>query len=419
VIARRRVRRLVWSLGAALLMGGLPGVSAKPPTQEESDRAVRIFLNVKEQIVHDCIYRPDDRKVVVDALKELAVRLGPEFAGYFPADLGSTLREALESYQATLRRLCAARGLEKRTMQELAELSLRAFCQALDRYSDYDDRAAWQREKPVKRMDYIGVGMTFERTREGFECYPLPGGPASFAGARAADRLLEVDGVSARGLNLADLTPMILGKEGTQVTLKVQRGVPPKVEMLTIKREPITSSFLEVSQAPGEATVRLRRLTDATVNDLREFLGTVPRKSRLTLDLRGCHGGELFAAVHIAELFLPAGAIIGRVETLANTETFRSSNPTPFRPASLLILQDRGTASGAEMIIVALFSAPDLAVESRGERSYGKGVTLTEVEIPGGAGRLRITDGRITGPHGEFWDGEGLPPSVESEPPAK
>ncbi|MGB8166117.1 MAG: S41 family peptidase [Chthoniobacteraceae bacterium] len=385
---------------------------AREVTQEESDSAFRLFLNIKEDLVQNCIYRPSDVKIVTGALNGLARELDPEFAPYFPETLSSTFPAAFDEYQKALRKLVRTKALGTRTLQDLVEQSLRAFCHTLDRYSDYDDHASSVREKALKKADYVGAGMTIERTAEGFGCFPFPGGPADLAGCISGDRLLEVDGKSVRGRNAADVGSMFPGAEGSTVRVKVRHASDRKEEVLEIKRGPISTSFISVEQGKGRATVRLRWLTEATVKDLRTFLRAARPDEPLTIDFRGCHGGELRAAVAVAEIFLPAGATICTIETRAGKEVFRSANATPFRAKPLIILQDKGTMSGAELVTVALVTSPEVRAESRGERSYGKGVTLSEVEVVGG-GRLRYADGRIYGPHGEFWDGEGLPSSVE------
>ena len=410
--AARGLRRHRWVLALLAAAALATPAGARELMQKESDSAFRFFLNVKEELVQRCIYRPSEVKIVAESLNGLARELDPEFAPYFPEKLPATFREAFEKYQVAIRKLARTEAMEKRTIQEIVEQSLRAYCRTLDRYSDYDDLASSIREKALKKPDYVGVGMTIERTAEGFGCFPFPGGPADLAGCISGDRLLEVNGTSVRGRNAADVGSMFPGSEGTSVRIRVRHASDGKEETLEVKRGPISTSFISVEQGNGRATVRLRWLTDATVKDLRAFLRATRPGQPLTIDFRGCHGGELTAAVAVAELFLPAGATICTIETRAGKEVFRSANATPFRATPLIILQDKGTMSGAELVTVALVTSPEVRAESRGERSYGKGVTLSEVEVVGG-GRLRFADGRIYGPHGEFWDGEGLPPSIE------
>jgi carboxyl-terminal processing protease len=403
----------VLSVGGLALLFLQAKVSAAPPTAEEARAAFTIFLNAREDIVQRCIYRPSGRDVVFGALNALSWELGPEYASFFPVDDGKKDPEAWQIFQQTLTRLAQAPKM-KLSLKALVERSLRAYCRSLDRYSDYDDLETWQQEIRMKQADYSGVGMSIERTPEGYDCHPFPGGPADLAGCDAGDRLIEVESKPVRGLNAVEVASLIVGKEGTKVRIKVRHRNDGVEEMLTVTREKIRSSFIEVEQDSAGATVRLRRLTDATVRDLRSFLRTLKKGGQLTLDLRGCQGGDLSAAVAIASLFLPKGAVIGRLETLSGKEPFHSSNDAPFQPGKLIIIQDRSTMSGAELLTVALVSSPQVRAESRGEKSYGKGVTIAEVAVENGGGRLRITDARIYGPKDEFWDGEGLSPLVEN-----
>ncbi|HYR59620.1 MAG TPA: S41 family peptidase [Chthoniobacteraceae bacterium] len=415
MIAARVCRAATISIAALVL--GAASAEAKSPTQNESDRAFTIFLNVKEELVERCIYRPSDMSVLTGALDALQHELDPEFAPYFPKKLSANFPKAWDEFQKTLRKLAALPELEKHTVKALVEQSLRAYCNKLDRYSGYDDRESWERELALKKTSYVGVGMSLERTREGFDCYPFPAGPADLAGCISGDRLLEVDGAPVRGRAAVDVGVMFPGPEHSVVQLKVRHVSDAKEEALSVKRERIDAAFIAVEQASAGATVRLRWFNDETVKELRGFLRTLRPGAPLTIDLRGCHGGELKAAIAVAELFLPAGAVICKIETRAGPEIFRSSNASPFRAKPLIILQDKGTMSGAELVTTVLVTSPDVRAESRGERSYGKGVTLSEVEVADGGGRLRFADGRIYGPHGEFWDGEGLSPTTEETRP--
>jgi carboxyl-terminal processing protease len=409
--ARGALRLGVAVMSAAVL--GLGGLEAREATQEESDQAFRLFLNVKEEFVQRCIYKPGELKMLGDALDGLARELDPEFAPYFPQNLGPDFPKAWDTFQKSLRKLAATPELEKRTVKDLVEQSLRAYCRRLDRYSDYDDLETYEREKALKRSEYLGVGMTIVRTPEGFDCYPFPAGPADLAGCFPGDRLLEVEGVSVRGHHAVDVGRMFAGPEHSIVRLKVRHPGDGKEEVLQVKREKILTSFISVEHGPAGAMVRLRRLNGDTVKELRTFLRTAKPGQPLTIDFRGCPGGDLDAAVDIASLFLPEGAVIGRLETRAGKEVFRSKNRTPFRAKPLIILQDKGTMSGAELVTTALVTSRDVRAESRGERTFGKGVTIAEVEVDGG-GRLRYVDGRLYGPNGEFWDGEGLTPTMET-----
>lgn len=91
----------------------------------------------------------------------------------------------------------------------------------------------------------------------------------------------------------------------------------------------------------------------------------------LVLDLRGCPGGDLMAAIDVASLFLPEGAIIAAVVDGDGDETvYRSRTERPCA-TPLLILVDHKTASAAEVLAGSL-GANDRAV-ILGESTFGKG----------------------------------------------
>ncbi len=400
-------------LAGLLAASALGGALAREPIQKEADSAFRIFLNVKEELVARCIYKPTEVAVLTGVLQALERELEPELAPYFPQKLDPSFPKAWQQAQKALIKLASLPELEKRTIKELVEQGLRGYVRTLDRYSEYDDLATYEREVALKSPPYVGVGMTLDRTLEGFDLYPFPTGPADLAGCFSGDRLIEVDGKPVRGLGTVEAGAMFSGPEHSEVKVKVRRAFDGQVEMVTMKREKIVSSFISVEQQNSGTVVRLRRFSAATVKDMRAFLLTAKSGQPLTIDLRNCHGGELEAAVAIAELFMPKDALVCKVETRSGSEVFRSANAKPFVARPLVLLQNKGTMSGAELVTVALVTSPTVRAESRGERSYGKGVTLVEVLVDDGGGRLRFADGRLSGPHGEFWDGEGLPPTTE------
>ena len=407
------------ALGLPVAAGDTPRIAGDAAqasgvvTQAESDQAFRLFLNVKQELVQRCIYQPTELAILTGTLRALERELPPELAPSFPQQLPADFPTAWERAQRALRRLAAQPELAGRTLQSLIEQGLRAYCRTLDRYSDYDDLASYQTEAKLRTPTYVGVGMTLERNAEGFDLFPFPGGPADFAGCFPGDRLLEVNGRPVRGLGKIDVGAMFSGAAGSSVTMKVRRALDRKEDLLTMPRGKIDPAFISVDQQPTGPVVRLRRFTSGTVADLRTFLRSARPGTPLTLDLRGCPGGDFQAAIDVAQLFLPAGATICRVETRQSPETYRSTNARPFVAKPLIILQNRGTMSGAELLTAALVTSPEVRAESRGERSYGKGVTLSEVLVESGGGRLRFADGRIFGPHGEYWDGEGLAPTTE------
>jgi len=98
----------------------------------------------------------------------------------------------------------------------------------LDPIPDYQD------DRP---FEYCHVGLQFER-RDGAVMVTgvVEGSPAAGAGIRPGDELLELDGVSCRGVDLADLTRRMEGEPGKPVTLVIRRGDEERTVRLVRRR---------------------------------------------------------------------------------------------------------------------------------------------------------------------------------------
>jgi len=422
--SRRRfvaVRRL-WRRGGALVLLSLALVFQARTQDAELPPEFLLFLNAQSEIVRHCVYQPSRRDVMLGALRGLARQLGSDYANDFPKQLPAGEDELVPYFIGTLTNI--AKSKRARTagfdLKYLVERSIDGYCRTLDPYSGYADAATARRAAESQNPDYVGIGMTFRRRPQGFFCAPFPGGAAALAGVIAGDELLEIDGANARAMTLLEISGRLSGPVGSAVRLKVKHedGVN---EMLSVARERVSSTPLTIEDAAGGVVrIAFKRINDRAREDLRTLLQSLGPGRPLVLDLRACRGGEFPAAVQIAELFLPEKTVIARVETVAGRKTKYSLNRVPYRPRSLRLLQDELTASGAELIIAALLNHPELKVESRGEKTYGKGVTTQRISIPNvgtiEGGVLEITDSRIYGPRDEYWDSEGLPPSSDARP---
>lgn len=111
-------------------------------------------------------------------------------------------------------------------------------------------------------------------------------------------------------------------------------------------------------------------------------------KAHLMLDLRGCTGGDLFEALEIAGMFLPAGSSLitthdhgGKTHTYLAPEGGKLALPRA-------VLVDGRTASAAEILVAALQKSASVPVI--GERTYGKCESQTVFKLSNG-GELWLT----------------------------
>jgi CubicO group peptidase (beta-lactamase class C family) len=152
-----------------------------------------------------------------------------------PPDAGATYRDALRHLTYAALSVPDPEAL-------LPPITLSAA--ALDAYvGTYDFGASLSsrdRQAPIPAFTYAGVGLHLALTENKVMVrQPIEGGPASKAGVKAGDVLVEVDNVPLAGLSLPEVFEKIRGSAGTPVRLKISREDQDDPIDVTIVREPI------------------------------------------------------------------------------------------------------------------------------------------------------------------------------------
>jgi carboxyl-terminal processing protease len=135
------------------------------------------------------------------------------------------------------------------------------------------------------------------------------------------------------------------------------------------------------------------------------------RLKALLLDLRGCPGGEMVAALELAGDFLPEGTVLATTTDAEGDDTvYRARQERPYA-FPLFVLVDHRTASAAELF-AGIVQAHGRGVVV-GWRTYGKGTA--QKLLPGTADRRACygTVASLTLPDGTPLEGRGVQPDVE------
>lgn len=236
---------------------------------------------------------------------------------------------------------------------------------------------------------YVGVGVELVDAPDGRVVVAVPavGGPAWRAGVHAGDQVMEVDGVEAHA-GAVDVTDHLRGEAGSTVVVAVRRGDDRVVFDLVREeiREDTVRGYVRTANgdwdpwiAPGVAFVRITSFRPHTDEELDELLGSPARV--VILDLRGNGGGDVMAAVNIADRFVAEGelAFLGG-RTIPPPEGGENGE-LPWNVAvpghslegvPVYVLVDRETASAAELVAGALRERAGAVLV--GERTFGKGL---------------------------------------------
>lgn len=286
---------------------------------------------------------------------------------------------------------------------------------SLDPHSAFLDRAAYDAMRASTAGHYSGVGLEVsEQEGRVVVVTPLAGSPAERAGLRAGDVLLAIDGkgLSAGGLDAA--VEHMRGLAGSTVRLTVARADEPGQLEFELERSDVHVRTVSGAPLPGAlGYLRVTHFNDSTPRELRRKLSDLQADAPLAglvLDLRGNPGGVLESAVGVADDFLEAGVIV-RAEGRAAGSRFelRATDGDLLRHAPLVVLVDRGSASGAEIVAGALRDHGRATL--MGERTFGKGSVQTVIPLQGGQA-LKLTTSRYFTPSGASLHERGIEPDV-------
>jgi len=239
--------------------------------------------------------------------------------------------------------------------------------------------------------------------------------PASEAGLREADHIVQIGGESAVNMDLDEAVNLLRGEPGSQITLWIRRDGWPVAKPFTLTRREIQIPSVEhqaLGHGVGYVVVRgFQESTDQDMEAALEELDKMPGGMKgLVLDLRDNPGGLLDKAIAISDVFLSSGTIVTTVReggkerdeshaTLANT---RADLP-------LVVLVNKGSASASEIVAGAL-KRNDRAL-ILGQRSFGKGSVQVVYRIDEAA--LKLTIAQYLTPGDVSIQGVGIVPDID------
>lgn len=277
--------------------------------------------------------------------------------------------------------------------------------------SSLDPYTTYMSEKEVREFEmlttgkYGGVGSLIRQKGDYVRfAEPYKGCPADRAGIKIGDRILEIDGKSAKGMTVEQVSNRLKGDPDTEVRLKIGRLVDDAEVKLTLRRERISISGISYAGWLNDSIGYIAHddFSEGCAADLRRELMALRQTGRLrglVLDYRGNGGGIVQEAVEILSMFLPKGTKVlemkGRHKEM--DQVYRTDKE-PIEPKlPIVVLTNSGSASAAEIVAGALQDM-DRAV-LMGRRTFGKGLVQSTHNI-GYGDYLKLTTAKYYMPSG-------------------
>jgi carboxyl-terminal processing protease len=303
---------------------------------------------------------------------------------------------------------------------------------------------------------YSGVGMVLMMDgRLPTVVSVFEGSPAAEAAIEAGDIILSVAGLATSGRTLDEVVADIKGEEGTQVSLRLYRPLPPTTTSTTlgtdgsdeeseVTPEDADSLTVDLTGLPEGGTEQTYSLTRRSIvipttkttileegdtkvahivlytfnnmntsEELRAEVESAVNSDNvdaIILDMRGNGGGLLDEAVKVAGIFIRSGVIVSTEGLHSEQEELRASG-NAVTDLPLYVLVDRYSASASEIVAGALqdYSRGILV----GETTFGKGL-VQSIEPLSNGGAVKVTTAVYLTPKGRNIHETGIDPDVSA-----
>ncbi len=290
----------------------------------------------------------------------------------------------------------------------IADTIIRSFARSIDDYGDFLTAGEYTAFIESSNSDYFGVEMDIEKKDGRIYLYPFAGGQADKAGIHSKDELFAVNGKSVSGKSIFLVGSTIRGARGESVQLTVKNG-KEGLKLFTLIREDTNYVSVRFYGSDTVDYICITRFVKNTAELLQKILKRNGKNSKpLIIDLRQNQGGSMRIARQCADFFLEPDTVLFHLKTRNGVQDILAESPVIYS-SPVILVQDRNTASAAEVFIAAL-ERNGRAITA-GENSYGKGVAQRFIPLSDGSA-LRLTYAEILTPGKKPYNGKGLLPNV-------
>lgn len=299
--------------------------------------------------------------------------------------------------------------------KELYRSAMNGMMKSLDPHSSYIAADSLQSFQSYFEQQFGGLGVSLDgppRRPHLTVVTTLFNSPAFRAGLLPGDVITRIDNEEVRHSMIEQVSSKLRGKEGTSVTLEIDRA--GSLFSKTIIREKIDVESVIGDRRRGDGTWEYRMQYDPRIAYFRiELFGEKTAKElqnaiesckdsaqAIVIDLRDNSGGLLLAATDICDMFLDDGQIVttrGRDQKI-DEEIDASIGTVLPNSVPIAVIINENSASASEIVAACLKDRNRCLVV--GVRSFGKGSVQNVIPLEGGKAAMRLTTAYYYPPSG-------------------
>lgn len=263
---------------------------------------------------------------------------------------------------------------------ELNETAINAMLKELDPYTVFIPESEIEDVRLLTMGEYGGIGAIIQYYDDNVHISePYENFPAHKAGLLPGDAILEINGVNTEKKTVSEVSELLKGQPGSQLTLKIRRDGEKNILTKTLTREKIKIDNIPYYTVldGGIAYIILNQFTKDAAKELKEAFLKMKSENELkgvVIDLRGNGGGLLNEAIDIVNIFVPKNKLV--VYTQGKTPDQNRNYYTKYEAEDteipLAILVNESSASASEIVSGSIQDFDRGVIV--GQRTFGKGL---------------------------------------------
>ena len=308
--------------------------------------------------------------------------------------------------------------VEEIDQSEAMDAAINGVLQSLDPYSGYMSPEIFRESQEETSGEFGGLGIEVSMEAGVVKVIsPIDDTPASRAGIKAGDYIIQINGEQVQGKTLMESVNLMRGPVGSSIEITIRRKGLKKAKIIKIVREIIEVRSVVSKQVNNEVGyIRLRAFNENSSTQLKKEIFEIEKNKKLVgyiLDLRNNPGGLLSQAIKISDFFLNDGEIVStKGRKKRENKKYFAKKGDRIKGKPLIVLINNGSASAAEIVAGALQDQKRAIL--LGETTYGKGSVQSIMPLRN-SGAIRLTVSRYYLPSGKSISEVGVNPDIKVE----